>query len=41
MNVELTIQSMFDDYPTLFKDRADCLNHLFCVIGNGYEWIIS
>lgn len=39
MNVELTIQSMFDDYPTLFKDRADCLNHLFCVIGNGYEWI--
>lgn len=29
---------MFDDYPTLFKDRSDCLNQLFCVIGNGYEW---
>ena len=38
MNVELTIQAMFDDYPTLFKERSDCLNQLFCVIGNGYEW---
>lgn len=39
MNVELTIQEMFDSYPTLFKERADCLSHLFCVIGNGYEWV--
>lgn len=39
MNVECTIQQMFDHYPTLFKERVDCLNHLFCVIGNGYEWI--
>lgn len=39
MNVELTIQDMFDEYPTLFKERADCLNHLFCAIGNGYEWV--
>lgn len=38
MNVELTIQEMFDKYPILFKERADCLNHLFCVVGNGYEW---
>ena len=38
MNLELTIQEMFDDYPTLFKERSDCLNHLFCTIGNGYEW---
>jgi hypothetical protein len=38
MNVELTIQDMFDLYPTLFKDRSDCLNHLFCTIGNGYYW---
>ena len=38
MNVELTIQSMFDYYPTLFKERADCLDHLFVVIGNGYKW---
>ena len=39
MKVELTIQEMFDNYPTLFKERADCLNHLFCVIGNGYDWV--
>lgn len=38
MNVELTIQDCFDNYPGLFKERADVLNHLFCVIGNGYEW---
>jgi hypothetical protein len=38
MNVELTIQTMFDNYPTLFKERSDCLNQLFCTIGNGYEW---
>lgn len=38
MNIELTIQTMFDNYPTLFKERADCLSHLFCTIGNGYEW---
>lgn len=38
MTVELTIQEMFDKYPTLFKERADCLNHLFCTIGNGYHW---
>jgi hypothetical protein len=38
MNLELTIQNMFDDYPTLFKERSDCLDHLFCAIGNGYEW---
>lgn len=39
MNVELTIQDMFDEYPTLFKERADCLDHLFCAIGNGFEWV--
>ena len=39
MNVELTIQEMFYLYPTLFKERADCLSHLFCTIGNGYDWV--
>lgn len=38
MKVELTIQEMFDYYPTLFKERADCLNHLFLVLGSGYRW---
>ena len=39
MNVELTIQHMYDNYPCLFKERADCLDHLFCGIGNGYDWV--
>lgn len=38
MKLELTIQEMFDRYPGLFKERSDCLNHLFCEIGNGYKW---
>lgn len=38
MTVENTIQGMYDHFPTLFKERADCLDHLFCVIGNGMEW---
>lgn len=38
MKLELTIQEMFNECPTLFKERCDCLNHLFCTIGNGYEW---
>lgn len=38
MTVETTIQRMFDNYPDLFATRRDCYNHLFCVIGNGYEW---
>lgn len=38
MTVETTIQRMFDRYPDLFSDRKECLNHLFCVIGNGYKW---
>ena len=38
MTVETTIQWMFDNYPDLFATRKECYNHLFCVIGNGYEW---
>ena len=38
MTVETTIQRMFDRYPDLFSTRKECYNHLFCVIGNGYEW---
>ena len=38
MTLELTIQEMFEKFPTLFKERSDCLDHLFCAIGNGYEW---
>lgn len=38
MTLELTIQSMFNKFPCLFKERSDCLDHLFCVIGNGFDW---
>ena len=38
MMFEKTIQAMYDNYPEFFKDRADCLNHLFCVLGNGWDW---
>lgn len=39
MTLELTIQDMFDNYPTIFRTREECYNHLFCVIGNGMEWV--
>ena len=39
MTLELTMQQMFNEQPMRFKERADCLNHLFCVVGNGYQWI--
>ena len=39
MTVETTLQNMFDEYPDLFSTRADCLDHLFCTIGDGYEWV--
>jgi len=32
------IVKMIWEYPSLFKNRADCLHQLFCVNGNGYEW---
>jgi hypothetical protein len=38
VNLEQTIQYCFDTYPTLFKERWQVLDQLFCVIGNGYEW---
>ena len=38
MTVEQTLQVMTDKYPTIFYNRQTCLNHLFCVIGNGYDW---
>lgn len=38
MTLELTIQSMFDHYPLIFQTRFDCLNHLFCTLGNGLDW---
>lgn len=38
MKFEHTLQFMMDFYAELFPTRKQCLNHLFCTIGNGYEW---
>ena len=38
MKPERTLQKMYDKYPELFPTRQRVLNHLFCVIGNGYSW---
>lgn len=38
MNVELTVKISRLGYPGIYRTRFDVLHHLFCVIGNGYEW---
>lgn len=38
MKPERTLQKMYDEYPKLFPVRQQALDHLFCVIGNGYSW---
>lgn len=39
MRAEDQLQYMADFYPELFPTRKHALNHLFCVLGNGYDWI--
>ena len=39
MRAEDTLQYMADFYPELFPTRKHALNQLFCVIGNGYDWV--
>lgn len=39
MRAEDTLQYMADFYPEIFPTRKHCLDHLFCVIGNGFEWV--
>ena len=38
MTVETTVQEMFDKYPQMYSTREECFDHLFCTVGNGYEW---
>jgi hypothetical protein len=38
MRAEDTLQFMMDFNGNLFWSRQQCLDHLFCTIGNGYEW---
>lgn len=39
MRAEDTLQYLFDFYGRIFPTRRHALNQLFCVIGNGYDWI--
>ena len=39
MRAEDTLQFMMDFRGDLYYNRQKCLNQLFCVVGNGYEWI--
>lgn len=38
MTVAETFWQCFNLYPSLFQTRADVINQLFFVIGNGYRW---
>ena len=38
MRGEDTLEFMMDFHGDLYHSRKDCLNQLFWVIGNGYEW---
>ena len=39
MRAEDTLQFMMDFQSDLFYNRQKCLDHLFCTIGNGYDWV--
>lgn len=39
MRAEATLQWMHDFYSDLFPTRKHALDHLFCTIGNGYDWV--
>lgn len=38
MNVQDTVKKMLMLYPSITLNALDAYEHLFCVIGNGYEW---
>lgn len=38
MKPERTLQKMYDQCPSIFPVRQRALDHLFCVVGNGYSW---
>ena len=39
MRAENQLQWMMDLYPSQFPTRRHCLNYLFCVVGNGFQWV--
>lgn len=38
MSTDELLAHLFECYPTLFQTRLDVLNHLFVVLGCGYDW---
>ena len=38
MTVEQTVRQSLLMYPSVSRNRWDAYEHLFCVIGNGYDW---
>jgi hypothetical protein len=32
-------EDCFKNWPTIYQTRIDVINHIFFVIGNGYEWV--
>lgn len=39
MTPEKTIQALFDKFPHLFGNRVDCLDYLFCMPDNNFNWV--
>lgn len=39
MRAEDTLQFMMDFQGDEFYNRQKCLDHLFCTVGNGYDWV--
>lgn len=39
LSVEETFKNCYESYPTLFRTRLDCIDHILFVIGNGYGWL--
>ena len=37
-SVRDTVKSAIWQYPSLFHNRTEVLHHLFCVLGNGFDW---
>ena len=38
MTIKETVKENLLNYPLIFKNALDVYDHLFCTIGNGYEW---
>ena len=38
-SVERMFADCYKHFPSLFRTRVDVLDHIFFVIGNGYEWL--